>query len=393
VILILFILIIVLRIVLFVLGAWIVLNACISALRTFVLPRRAPDIINRAVFIAVRKIFYLRINNASPYEKKDRIMELYAPMTLIGLLLAWLVCVQFGYICMLWAVNEPGVPNGVHSGVYDAFVTSGSSLFTLGFHILNTVNVASTILIFSEATIGLILIAMLIAYLPTIYGAFSRREAAVTMLETRAGSPPSPVNMIKRYSTLKRLDALGELWAQWEVWFVDIEESHTSLTALIFFRSPQPHRSWVGASGTVLDGASLTLACVDIPHDTQADLCIRAGYLALRYIASVFNVDYNSDPSPDDPISITRAEFNVAWDELAEAGVPLKADQDQAWRDFAGWRVNYDRVLLALAELAIIPYTPWVSDRYIDNAPKLVLNWRKKQKRLQRHEWISPSNI
>jgi hypothetical protein len=199
--------------------------------------------------------------------------------------------------------------------------------------------------------------------------------------------------MIKRYSTLKRLQFLGDIWTQWEVWFIDIEESHTSLTALAFFRSPQPHRSWVGAAGTVLDGAALTLACVNIPHDTQADLCIRAGYLALRYIASVFNIDYDNDPAPGDPISITRAEFDVAWDDLAQSGVPLKADQDQAWRDFAGWRVNYDRVLLALAELAIIPYTPWISDRYIDNAPKLILSWRKKPKRLQKHEWISPSNI
>ncbi len=379
----LFILLIALRVVLFLLGASIVISTCISALRTFVLPRRAPDFINRSVFVIVRKFFDLRIKNMSSYEKKDRAMELYAPITLIGLLVTWLICIQAGYICLLLAVDD--------LSLYDAFVTSGSSLLTLGFRLVN--NVPSTILIFSEATIGLMMIAMLIAYLPTIYSAFSRREAAVTMLETRAGSPPSSINMIKRYATLRRLELLGEIWARWEVWFIDIEESHTSLTALIFFRSPQPHRSWVGAAGTVLDGAALTLSCVDIPRDTQADLCIRAGYLSLRYIASVFGIDYDTDPAPDDPISITRAEFDVAWNDMAEAGVPLKGDQDQAWRDFVGWRVNYDRVLLSLAELAIIPYTPWVSDRYIDNAPKFVLRWRKVPKRPQKHQWISPSNI
>ena len=379
----LFILLIALRVVLFLLGASIVISTCISALRTFVLPRRAPDFINRSVFVIVRKFFDLRIKNMSSYEKKDRAMELYAPITLIGLPVTWLICIQAGYICLLLAVDD--------LSLYDAFVTSGSSLLTLGFRLVN--NVPSTILIFSEATIGLMMIAMLIAYLPTIYSAFSRREAAVTMLETRAGSPPSSINMIKRYATLRRLELLGEIWARWEVWFIDIEESHTSLTALIFFRSPQPHRSWVGAAGTVLDGAALTLSCVDIPRDTQADLCIRAGYLSLRYIASVFGIDYDTDPAPDDPISITRAEFDVAWNDMAEAGVPLKGDQDQAWRDFVGWRVNYDRVLLSLAELAIIPYTPWVSDRYIDNAPKFVLRWRKVPKRPQKHQWISPSNI
>jgi hypothetical protein len=43
--------------------------------------------------------------------------------------------------------------------------------------------------------------------------------------------------------------------------------------------------------------------------------------------------------------------------------VPLKADLEQAWRDFAGWRVNYDRVLLSLASLTMAPYAPWSSDR------------------------------
>lgn len=372
-----------LRIVIIILGAAIVIRTSLSAIRTLVLPRRAPDLINRSVFILVRRFFDLRLKSTASYEKRDRSMELYAPITLIGLLVTWLICIQIGYSMMLWSINM--------TSWYDAFVTSGSSLLTLGFRMVD--NWPSTILIFSEASIGLILIAMLVSYLPAIYSSFSRRESVVTMLETRAGSPPSPISMIKRYSILKRLESLGEIWSSWEVWFIDIEESHTSLTPLVFLRSPQPHRSWVGAAGAVLDSAALTLSCLDIPRDTRADLCIRAGYLALRSIAGIFDINYNSMPAPDDPISITRAEFNTAWNELAQAGVPLKADQDQAWRDFAGWRVNYDRVLLALAELTIIPYTPWISDRYIDNAPKIVLRWRKHGKRIEEREWISPSNI
>jgi hypothetical protein len=379
----LFLLLIVLRVALFLFGASIVIGTFLSAIRTFVLPRSSPTMITRSVFIVVRWLFDLRIKNTNDYEKKDRMMELYAPITLISLLVAWLLCIQFGYICMLWAVNM--------QGWYDAFITSGSSLLTLGFRVFD--NFLSANLIFSEATIGLILIAILISYLPTIYSAFSRREAAVTLLEVRAGSPPSPINMIKRYSALKRLELLGEIWASWEIWFVDLEESHTSLPVLSFFRSPQSHRSWVSAAGAVLDGAALTLSCLDIPRNTQADLCIRAGYLALRSIANLFNINYDPNPSPDDPISITRTEFNAAWDELAQAGIPLKADQDQAWRDFAGWRVNYDRVLLALAELIITPYTPWVSDRYIDDAPRIILRWRKTKKYIEKHEWISPSNL
>jgi hypothetical protein len=114
----------------------------------------------------------------------------------------------------------------------------------------------------------------------------------------------------------------------------------------------------------VLDGASLLASTVDRPRSPDAELCIRAGYVALRRIADFFDVRHNPDPHwPEEPISIDRREFDQVCRQLAEAGVPLKADLDQAWRDFAGWRVNYDRVLLSLAALTVAPYAPWSSDR------------------------------
>jgi hypothetical protein len=120
----------------------------------------------------------------------------------------------------------------------------------------------------------------------------------------------------------------------------------------------------VTASGAVLDGASLRASTVDRPRSPDAELCIRAGYIALRRIADFFGVDHNPDPHwPEVSISIDRREFDQVCRELAEAGVPLKRDLEQAWRDFAGWRVNYDRVLLALAALTMAPYAPWSSDR------------------------------
>jgi hypothetical protein len=100
-----------------------------------------------------------------------------------------------------------------------------------------------------------------------------------------------------------------------------------------------------------------------MPVDPQADLCIRAGFIALRRIADFFRVPHNPNPQPGDPISISREEYDLACDQLAAAHVPLKADRDQAWRDFSGWRVNYDTVLLALAAITMAPYAPWSSDR------------------------------
>jgi hypothetical protein len=255
---------------------------------------------------------------------------------------------------MFWAI-------GVDSW-RTALLDSGSSLLTLGFAPLTSLT--QTLLGFSEAAIGLILVALLIAYLPTMYSAFARRETAVAMLEVRAGSPPSAVELIERSHRIGRLDRLGELWATWELWFADIEESHTSLAALVFFRSPLPDRSWVTAAGVIMDAAALAASTLDLPRDTQADLCIRAGYVALRRIADFFRIPYDPRPRPGDPISVTREEFDAACDQLASRGIALKPDRDQAWRDFAGWRVNYDTVLLALARLTMAaPHALWSTDR------------------------------
>jgi hypothetical protein len=246
-------------------------------------------------------------------------------------------------------------------GFERAFEMSGSSLFTLGF--VRPPDLASNVLVFLEAATGLALLGLLIAYLPTIYAAFSRRETLVAQLEIRAGNPPTGVQVLVGAERMERFHLLHDFWETWEVWFTELEETHTSLGVLSFFRSPVGHRSWVTASGAVLDAASLRQAAVDMPFDPQAGICIRAGFFALRAIADYFGIPYEPDPHPGDPISIARDEFLDACEQLAAAGIPLKADLDQAWIDFTGWRVNYDVPLTTLAGFIMTPYAPWSSDR------------------------------
>jgi hypothetical protein len=93
---------------------------------------------------------------------------------------------------------------------------------------------------------------------------------------------------------------------------------------------------------------------------------IRSGYLCLRHLAEFFSIEVDEDPRPDDPISIRREEFDEAYERLQAVGVPVRPDRDQCWRDYAGWRVNYDRALVELARLTMAPRVPWSSDRYDD---------------------------
>lgn len=342
------------RILVFLFGLAIVLYTLLSAIRTFVLPRGDNVWLTRMIFRAVSRLFRWRARKATTYEQRDRVMAMYAPITLLLMPVVWLILILLGYTCMFWAI-------GVESW-YAALKISGSSLLTLGAFTIDTL--PATILEFSEATIGLGLVALLISYLPTMYAAFSKRETLVTLLEVRADSPPSAVTLITRAHNIRGLDYLKELWIQWETWFSEIDETHTSLAALNFFRSPQPNRSWITAAGTILDAASLVYSVVDIPRTPESQLCIRAGYVALRHICDFFRIPYDPDPHyPGHPISITRQEFDEVCAQLEQAGVPLLADRDQAWSDYAGWRVNYDTVLLELADILMAPYAAWISDR------------------------------
>jgi hypothetical protein len=238
------------------------------------------------------------------------------------------VLTRVGYMLLFW------------SPLRQALKLSGSSIYTLGFAV--PPNLPTTVLAFSEAGIGLVLLAMLISYLPSMYQSFSRREAAVAALDIRADTPPTATAMLIRVWRIEGWGRLDDLWRNWE----------TGST-------PGSRRR-----GRVLDGASLLASTVDRRRSPDAELCNRAGYVALRRIADSFGIEHNPDPHwPQEPISIDRREFDQVCRELAEAGVPLKADLEQAWRDFAGWRVNYDRVLLSLASLTMAPYAPWSSDR------------------------------
>jgi len=206
-------------------------------------------------------------------------------------------------------------------------------------------------------------VALLISYLPSIYAQFSRREVLVGQLDTRAGTPPDPAELLLRALRIGWLTQLDDLWVSWDQWFVEVEESHSSNAALPFFRSQHSGRSWLTAAGCVLDTAALRSSILDLPPTYHAELCLRSGYLALRHLADVFDIEYDPDPRPDDPISVTRSEFDALWDRLAAEGAPLRADREQAWRDFAGWRVNYDHVLMRLCGLVMPPIAPWSSDR------------------------------
>lgn len=356
----------------FVLSALAVAATVLSAIRAVVLPRATQNLLPRLTTTVVRGLFRVRTRRVADYTERDRLMAMLAPVALVAMLAAWLLSLVGAYSVMQFCFGGRSFESSI--------LYSGSSIVTLG----TTADPRfwPSLLSYSEAGLGLLVVALFISYFPSIYSAFTRRETGVTLLQVRAGTPPDPATMMIRYHQIEERMELTELWRQWEAWFADIEESHTTFPILAFFRSPQPERSWITSAGAMLDSAAIWVSSVDHPPDPAAQLCIRAGFLALRRVADGFAIPHDPDPTPEGPISVSRSEWEAVMDRMAGAGVAVRADRDEAWRAWAGWRVNYDTVLLRLARLVEAPPAPWVSDRSpiegrVGRSARTASGWRR----------------
>ncbi|MXW42997.1 MAG: hypothetical protein F4138_06225 [Acidimicrobiia bacterium] len=341
------------EVVVFTLGALVSVGTLLAAIQTVVVPRTERSFLIRFVYVGMGLLFSLLARRRKTYQARDALLARYAPITLMSLPLVWAAGVTYGFSLMFWGLDV--------RPYREALVLSGWSLTTLGYRITN--DVLTLMLATAEALIGLGIVALLISFLPTMYSAFSSREVAVARLEIRAGTPPTPEAMIILAHENGALELMDQTWTEWEHWFIHIEETHQSYPALVYFRSVRADRSWVTAAGAVLDTAAIMLSTVAVPPSPAAPFVIRSGYVALRHIADFFAIDYNSDPAPSAPISVRRHEFYATYDKLKMVGVPLVQDREQAWRDFAGWRVNYDECLVALASITSAPPGKWSSDR------------------------------
>ena len=330
-------------------GVMLVITTLSAAIRSFILPRNEVVLLNIWVFRGIRLFFDRAARLANSYERRDRIMAHYAPVALVALPVVWEALVGLGYTCLFWALGE-----GSWRRCYEL---SSSSLLTLGTTSTHHVPIAA--LSYSEATLGLLLLTLLLSYLPTIYQAFSRREATVALLELRAGTPPTAASLLSWLNHDGSVQNDDVQWAEWERWFVEIEESHTSLPILSFFRSPQPGRSWVSSCGLILDTAALLFAAVDGPQPRQAQMTFKAGCLALNRVYRFFDDKAGTEtmglpPAEDNPTP-ARANFDRACEVMAEGGLTLCPDLDAAWLQYQELRSRYATALEFMARLTMAP--------------------------------------
>ena len=341
-------------------GSALIGVALASLLSTIVVPRSRPSRFTSVVVRSVRALFLSLARRFPRYETRDHVLTLEGPATLVALLGSWLACLFVGYGLIFWAIDRVAFA--------DALRESGSSIFTLGFARVQGSGATTTA--FLAAATGLGVIALEIAYLPTLYSAFNRRETLVTLLSSRAGSPAWGPELLWRHQGVDIVDSLPRLYADWEEWAADLVETHTTYPVLMLFRSPEPYRSWVIGLLTVLDAAALHLAVAPKTAPSEARLCLRMGFMSFQELAATLNLPFDPDPRPDARLGLSFEEFASAVAMLEDAGFPVERSAEEAWPDFRGWRVNYEQAACALADFVVAPPALWSGTRrHVAEAP------------------------
>jgi hypothetical protein len=341
-----------------VIGGWLVLASMSSVVGTMIVTRSYSSRLTRWVDKAVDRAYGLVVPNFNDYKRRDRLFATQAAAILLGQLATWIIVAYVGFALLLW----PFAPRGVVS----AFVDAGSSLFTLGFAV--PTGAAPAVIVFLAAAVGLVILTLQIAYLPSLYAAFNRRETEVALLNARAGVPSwGPELLARTYYALgsePSLDTMPDLYAQWERWAADVAESHTTYLQLVRFRSPQALSSWVTSLLAVLDSAAMFLALSPkTAPAVPARLCLRSGFLCFNRIARAMGFDIPDEADPNAGISLTYDEFLEAVARLREVDFPIERDPAEAWPEFVGWRVNYERAAYAVAEAVFAVPALWSGPR------------------------------
>ncbi|CAG4933226.1 unnamed protein product, partial [Acidithrix sp. C25] len=323
-----------------------------NILKTLVIPGGYITKTARTIDHGVSFIYHMASGFRPNYEDKNALLTSQPAAVLFVQLSTWGIIFLLSTSMLLF----PVVPN-----FGAAIREAGASLMTLGFVATN--RPWATFVDFTAAFTGMILVALQIAYLPTLYAAYNKRETEVTLLVARAGRPAWGPEVLRRSRLGIVADELPIIYLAWERWSAQVAESHVSYPILLRFRSPGFATSWITSLMAVLDAAAIHLSLAPSDAPMQARLCLQMGFSALRQIARSLRISYDPDPLPTNPISISLSEFAETVEMLRIVGFPIERSVEDAYRHFQGWRVNYEAIVFRLCyEIDALP-APWSGPR------------------------------
>ncbi|HWG65616.1 MAG TPA: hypothetical protein VG253_28360 [Streptosporangiaceae bacterium] len=348
-----------------VVGLALVLIASASVIGTLIVPRAVGGRLMKWVDQAVHAVFLTLTAGIGDYRRRDRILAREAATLLVAQLITWLATMFVGFSLLLWPF--------VRGGLTVAFDTAGPGLWSIGS--AEVAGAAERGIQYFAGFTGLVTITLQIAYLPTLYSAFNRRETDVALLNARAGVPSWGPELLARThyalgTGMSTIATLPDLYEQWERWAADITESHTTYLPLVRFRSPRPLSSWVTALLAVLDSAAMYLALApESAPAVPARLCLRSGFLCFTEVARAMGFAIPERHDRSEGTSLSYDDFLDAVARLRSVDFKIERDPKEAWPEFVGWRVNYEQAAYAVAKAVDAVPSLWSGPRHHPTTP------------------------
>jgi Ion channel len=346
-------------------GILIVLAVLLDAFETVVLPRRVQRSFRLTSWFYRRTwIPWHRLaTHIQGAARRENFLGYFGPLSLIFLLILWAGSLIFGFALLQYGTGGHVRLSGERITFGTLVYHSGETFFTLGYgDIVPDSGVARALAVF-ESGVGFGFLGVVIGYLPTIYSSFSRREIQISLLDARAGSPPTAAELLIRFGNCPEQEVLDRIFRDWEHWAAEVLESHLSYPALSFFRSQHNNQSWLAALTTILDASALVVAGVDGMHDEQAKITFAMARHAVVDLAQVVNARY--DPQASD--RLPTEELSRLRERLAENGIKLHEGPEFEGK-LAELRAKYEPYAAAIAVNLFFTLPPWMhSEKRKDN--------------------------
>lgn len=344
----------------FIAGVAIFLIVLWDAFEAIILPRRVTRKFRlaRLFYKSTWKCWKFVMCLASSPKRREALLGYYGPLSLLVLVGVWAVGLVLGFGLMQYGAGSAVVTTGGGPSFLTDVYLSGTTFFTLGLGDVVPRSGLARGLVVTEAGFGFGFLAAVIGYLPFIYGSFSKREVDISLLDSRAGTPPTAGELLRRHSYEQGQEALRELLKNWELWCAEVMESHLSYPVLAYFRSQHDNQSWIASLTAILDTCALLMVGLEDGCSRQAELTFAIARHAVADLSQVFGTA--PKPLPQDRLS--PEVLRRLRDTLAENGLKLREGEEADSR-LDELRRMYEPYIHALATYLNQTLPPWIPQK------------------------------
>ncbi len=370
-------------------GVAIFLIVLWDAFEAIILPRRVTRKFRfaRLFYRSTWSVWKFATNLVSSRKAKESLLGFYGPLSLLVLVGVWAVGLVVGFGFMQYGAGSAVVMTGGQPGFQTDMYLSGTTFFTLGLGDVIPRSGLARVLVVIEAGFGFGFLAAVIGYLPFIYGSFSKREVDISLLDSRAGTPPTAGELLRRHSYLHGQEALRELLKDWEHWCAELMESHLSYPVLAYFRSQHDNQSWIASLTAILDTSALVMVGIDGACEKQAELTFAIARHAVADLSQVFGTAPAALPHDRLPAEQLRHIRDI----LSQHGLNLR-DGEEADRRLQELRRMYEPYVYALAAHLSQTLPPWIPQKKgKDNWQTTA--WGQPPELLEKEKQASPVHV